>query len=59
MLPDDNVDEALTSLVKLDEERGLLKRDIAADRSPAARPGYRAARARKPAATTPDAGRRT
>ena len=30
MLPDDNVDEALTSLIKLDAERGLLKRDIAA-----------------------------
>ena len=30
MLPDDNVDEALASLTKLDEERGLLKRDIAA-----------------------------
>jgi cell division protein FtsQ len=29
MLPDDNVDEALASLTKLDEERGLLKRDIA------------------------------
>jgi cell division protein FtsQ len=30
MLPDDNIEEALTSLIKLDEERGLLKRDIAA-----------------------------
>ena len=30
MLPDDNIDEALASLIKLDEERGLLKRDIAA-----------------------------
>ncbi len=30
MLPDDNIDEALASLTKLDEERGLLKRDIAA-----------------------------
>ena len=30
MLPDDNVGEALNSLAKLDEERGLLKRDIAA-----------------------------
>ncbi len=30
MLPDDNVDEALASLTKLDAERGLLKRDIAA-----------------------------
>ena len=30
MLPDDNVGEALTSLAKLDQERGLLKRDIAA-----------------------------
>jgi cell division protein FtsQ len=29
MLPDDNVDEALASLAKLDKERGLLKRDIA------------------------------
>jgi cell division protein FtsQ len=29
MLPDDNVDEALASLTKLDEKRGLLKRDIA------------------------------
>jgi cell division protein FtsQ len=29
MLPDDNVDEALASLTKLNEERGLLKRDIA------------------------------
>jgi cell division protein FtsQ len=30
MLPDDNVGEALTSLAKLDQERGVLKRDIAA-----------------------------
>jgi cell division protein FtsQ len=30
MLPDDNVGEALSSLAKLDAERGLLKRDIAA-----------------------------
>ena len=30
MLPDDNIDEALTSLTKLEKERGLLKRDIAA-----------------------------
>ncbi len=30
MLPDDNIDEALTSLTKLDQERGVLKRDIAA-----------------------------
>jgi cell division protein FtsQ len=30
MLPDDNLDEALNSLAKLDAERGLLKRDIAA-----------------------------
>jgi cell division protein FtsQ len=30
MLPDDNVGEALSSLAKLDEDRGLLKRDIAA-----------------------------
>lgn len=30
MLPDDNVGEALTSLAKLDRERGLLDRDIAA-----------------------------
>ena len=30
MLPDDNVGEALNSLAKLDAERGLLKRDIAA-----------------------------
>ncbi len=30
MLPDDNVGEALNSLAKLDEDRGLLKRDIAA-----------------------------
>lgn len=30
MLPDDNVGEALNSLAKLDQERGLLKRDIAA-----------------------------
>ena len=30
MLPDDNVAEALTSLAKVDQERGLLKRDIAA-----------------------------
>ena len=30
MLPDDNVGEALGSLAKLDEEQGLLKRDIAA-----------------------------
>jgi len=29
MLPDDNVDEALASLTKLDAERGLLKRNIA------------------------------
>ncbi len=29
MLPDDNVGEALASLTKLDEQRGLLKRDIA------------------------------
>ncbi len=30
MLPDDNVAEALASLTKLDQERGLLKRDIGA-----------------------------
>ena len=30
MLPDDNVGEALGSLAKLDEDRGLFKRDIAA-----------------------------
>ena len=30
MLPDDNIAEALTSLAKLDEEHGVLKRDIAA-----------------------------
>jgi cell division protein FtsQ len=30
MLPDDNVGEALASLAKLDRERGVLKRDIAA-----------------------------
>jgi cell division protein FtsQ len=30
MLPDDNVGEALNSLAKLDEDRGLFKRDIAA-----------------------------
>lgn len=30
MLPDDNVAEALTSLAKLDRERGVLKRNIAA-----------------------------
>ena len=30
MLPDDNIEEALTSLIKLEKERGLLKRDIAA-----------------------------
>ena len=30
MLPDDNIAEALTSLAKLDRERGVLKRDIAA-----------------------------
>jgi cell division protein FtsQ len=30
MLPDDGVDEALKSLTKLDAERGLLDRDIAA-----------------------------
>ncbi len=30
MLPDDNVPEALSSLAKLDSERGVLKRDIAA-----------------------------
>ena len=30
MLPDDNLGEALNSLAKLDTERGLLKRDIAA-----------------------------
>lgn len=29
MLPDDNIDQALASLTKLDEERGVLKRDIA------------------------------
>lgn len=29
MLPDDNIDEALASLTKLDAERGLLKRNIA------------------------------
>lgn len=29
MLPDDNVAEALISLAKLDQERGVLKRDIA------------------------------
>ena len=30
MLPDDNIQEALASLTKLDSERDLLKRDIAA-----------------------------
>jgi cell division protein FtsQ len=30
MLPDDNVDEALASLTKLEEEHGVLERDIAA-----------------------------
>jgi len=30
MLPDDNVDEALTSLNKLEQEHGVLERDIAA-----------------------------
>ena len=30
MLPDDNIPEALTSLTKLDSERGVLERDIAA-----------------------------
>lgn len=30
MLPDDNIDEALDSLTKLDAERSVLKRDIAA-----------------------------
>jgi cell division protein FtsQ len=30
MLPDDNLGEALSSLVKLDAEKGVLKRDIAA-----------------------------
>jgi cell division protein FtsQ len=30
MLPDDNLGEALSSLVKLDQEKGVLKRDIAA-----------------------------
>ncbi len=30
MLPDDNIGEALTSLTKLEHERGVLKRDIAA-----------------------------
>ncbi|MGA7458574.1 MAG: cell division protein FtsQ/DivIB [Methyloceanibacter sp.] len=30
MLPDDNVGEALNSLAKLDEERGLLRRNVAA-----------------------------
>jgi cell division protein FtsQ len=30
MLPDDNIAEALASLTKLESERGLLKRDIAA-----------------------------
>jgi cell division protein FtsQ len=30
MLPDDNVAEALTSLAKLDQDKGVLKRDIAA-----------------------------
>jgi cell division protein FtsQ len=30
MLPDDNIAEALTSLAKLDDEHGVLKRDIAA-----------------------------
>jgi cell division protein FtsQ len=30
MLPDDNIAEALTSLTKLDEDKGVLKRDIAA-----------------------------
>ena len=30
MLPDDNVDEALASLTKLEQEHGLLERDIAA-----------------------------
>jgi cell division protein FtsQ len=30
MLPDDNVADALNTLVGLNEERGLLKRDIAA-----------------------------
>jgi cell division protein FtsQ len=30
MLPDDNIAEALTSLAKLDDQHGVLKRDIAA-----------------------------
>ena len=30
MLPDDNVDEALASLTKLEQEQGVLERDIAA-----------------------------
>ena len=30
MLPDDNIDEALTSLTKLNEHKGVLKRNIAA-----------------------------
>jgi cell division protein FtsQ len=30
MLPDDNIQEALASLTKLDSERGVLRRDIAA-----------------------------
>ncbi len=30
MLPDDNIAEALTSLAKLDRDKGVLKRDIAA-----------------------------
>ncbi len=30
MLPDDNIDEALTSLTKLEQEHGVLERDIAA-----------------------------
>ena len=30
MLPDDNIGEALASLAKLEDERGVLKRDIAA-----------------------------
>jgi cell division protein FtsQ len=30
MLPDDNVEEALSAFTKLDEDRGVLKRDIAA-----------------------------
>jgi cell division protein FtsQ len=30
MLPDDNIDEALSSLTKLEQRQGVLERDIAA-----------------------------